>query len=62
MSLCIWFSAKAIDEYANLKSKVAESNAEAANVDPMLEAIVESMLNKYAKLYGHEDIDELRNY
>ncbi|KAM5552733.1 26S proteasome non-ATPase regulatory subunit 1 [Rosa sericea] len=38
--------AKAIDEYASLKSKAAESNAEAANVDPRLEAIVERMLNK----------------
>ncbi|KAL6189619.1 hypothetical protein ACLB2K_041005 [Fragaria x ananassa] len=37
---------KAIDEYASLKSKAAESNAEAANVDPRLEAIVERMLNK----------------
>ncbi|ONI26141.1 hypothetical protein PRUPE_1G006500 [Prunus persica] len=38
--------AKAIDEYASLKSKAAESNVEAANVDPRLEAIVERMLNK----------------
>ncbi|KAM1392298.1 hypothetical protein ACFX13_020291 [Malus domestica] len=38
--------AKAIDEYASLKSKAAESSAEAANVDPRLEAIVERMLNK----------------
>lgn len=44
------FSAKAIDEYASLKSKAAESNVEAANVDPRLEAIVERMLNKYAGL------------
>lgn len=39
-------SAKAIDEYANLKSKAAESNDDATNVDPRLEAIVERMLNK----------------
>ncbi|XP_015887493.2 26S proteasome non-ATPase regulatory subunit 1 homolog A [Ziziphus jujuba] len=38
--------AKAIDEYANLKSKAAESNNDATNVDPRLEAIVERMLNK----------------
>ncbi|XP_050372736.1 26S proteasome non-ATPase regulatory subunit 1 homolog A-like [Argentina anserina] len=38
--------AKAIDEYASLKCKAAQSNAEAANVDPRLEAIVERMLNK----------------
>lgn len=38
--------AKAIDEYASIKSKVAESNDEAANVDPRLEAIVERMLDK----------------
>ncbi|XP_077250441.1 26S proteasome non-ATPase regulatory subunit 1 homolog A-like [Tasmannia lanceolata] len=38
--------AKAIDEYASLKSKAAESNKEAAQVDPRLEAIVERMLEK----------------
>ncbi|KAF8388402.1 hypothetical protein HHK36_027070 [Tetracentron sinense] len=38
--------AKAIDEYANLKSKAAESNEEEAKVDPRLEAIVERMLDK----------------
>nr|DAD23931.1 TPA_asm: hypothetical protein HUJ06_025394 [Nelumbo nucifera] len=38
--------AKAIDEYASLKSKAAESNEEAAKVDPRLEAIVERMLDK----------------
>uniref|UniRef100_A0A5B6ZA94 26S proteasome non-ATPase regulatory subunit 1 homolog n=1 Tax=Davidia involucrata TaxID=16924 RepID=A0A5B6ZA94_DAVIN len=38
--------AKAIDEYANLKSKAAESSDEAAKVDPRLEAIVERMLDK----------------
>ncbi|KAB2623170.1 26S proteasome non-ATPase regulatory subunit 1-like protein A [Pyrus ussuriensis x Pyrus communis] len=38
--------AKAIDEYASLKSKAAESNAESVNVDSRLEAIVERMLNK----------------
>lgn len=43
-------SAKAIDEYASIKSKAAESNDEAASVDPRLEAIVERMLDKYVKL------------
>ncbi|XP_077229814.1 26S proteasome non-ATPase regulatory subunit 1 homolog A-like [Tasmannia lanceolata] len=38
--------AKAIDEYAILKSKAAESNDEATQVDPRLEAIVERMLEK----------------
>ncbi|GMQ03952.1 hypothetical protein CsSME_00049552 [Camellia sinensis var. sinensis] len=37
--------AKAIDEYASLKSKVAESNDE-NKMDPLLEAIVERMLDK----------------
>ncbi|XP_011073786.1 26S proteasome non-ATPase regulatory subunit 1 homolog A [Sesamum indicum] len=38
--------AKAIDEYANLKTKAAEANDELAVVDPRLEAIVERMLDK----------------
>ncbi|XP_022722728.1 26S proteasome non-ATPase regulatory subunit 1 homolog A-like [Durio zibethinus] len=38
--------AKAIDEYASLRSKVAESSDEAAKIDPRLEAIVERMLDK----------------
>lgn len=38
--------AKAIDEYASLRSKALESNDEAAKVDPRLEAIVERMLDK----------------
>lgn len=38
-------SAKAIDEYASLRSK-----GEAKKVDPRLEAIVERMLNKYVDL------------
>ncbi|KAI8566710.1 hypothetical protein RHMOL_Rhmol02G0063300 [Rhododendron molle] len=37
--------AKAIDEYASLKSKAAEPN-EAVKMDPRLEAIVERMLDK----------------
>lgn len=37
---------KAIDEYASLKTKAAESNTEAVEVDPRLEAIVERMLDK----------------
>ncbi|KAK6914274.1 26S proteasome regulatory subunit RPN2, C-terminal [Dillenia turbinata] len=37
--------AKAIDEYASIKTKAAESNKEAI-VDPRLEAIVERMLDK----------------
>ncbi|XP_071713352.1 26S proteasome non-ATPase regulatory subunit 1 homolog A-like [Rutidosis leptorrhynchoides] len=38
--------AKAIDEYAALKSKAAESKEESSDVDPRLEAIVERMLDK----------------
>ncbi|KAI7988490.1 hypothetical protein LOK49_LG13G01921 [Camellia lanceoleosa] len=38
--------AKAIDEYVSLKLKAAESNDEAAKMDPRLEAIVERMLDK----------------
>ncbi|OIW15206.1 hypothetical protein TanjilG_08798 [Lupinus angustifolius] len=38
--------AKAIDEYASLKYKAAESSDESAKVDPRLEAIVERMLDK----------------
>lgn len=38
--------AKAIDEYASLKNRAAESNDESAVVDPRLEAIVERMLDK----------------
>ncbi|GAV59023.1 PC_rep domain-containing protein/HEAT_2 domain-containing protein, partial [Cephalotus follicularis] len=38
--------AKGIDEYASLKTKVVESNGEAAKVDPRLEGIVERMLDK----------------
>ncbi|XP_030533925.1 26S proteasome non-ATPase regulatory subunit 1 homolog A [Rhodamnia argentea] len=37
---------KAIDEYASLKTKAAESNNEAVEVDHRLEAIVERMLDK----------------
>ncbi|VVA90001.1 unnamed protein product [Arabis nemorensis] len=37
--------AKAIDEYAILRSKAAESN-EVVDIDPRLEAIVERMLDK----------------
>ncbi|XP_078443197.1 26S proteasome non-ATPase regulatory subunit 1 homolog A-like [Wolffia australiana] len=38
--------AKALDEYASLKSKSLKSNEEAVKIDPRLEAIVERMLNK----------------
>ncbi|XVF65140.1 hypothetical protein PTKIN_Ptkin09bG0222700 [Pterospermum kingtungense] len=38
--------AKAIDEYASLRSKAAESSYETAKIDPRLEAIVERMLDK----------------
>ncbi|KAL8484628.1 hypothetical protein ACS0TY_027070 [Phlomoides rotata] len=38
--------AKAIDEYASLKTKAAETNDESAVIDPRLEAIVERMLDK----------------
>lgn len=37
---------KAIDEYASLRNKAAESSEEAAKIDPRLEAIVERMLEK----------------
>ncbi|CAO2817003.1 unnamed protein product [Amaranthus hypochondriacus] len=37
---------KALDEYASLRNKAAESNEDAANIDPRLEAIVEKMLEK----------------
>ncbi|GFZ11128.1 26S proteasome regulatory complex, non-ATPase subcomplex, Rpn2/Psmd1 subunit [Actinidia rufa] len=37
---------KAIDEYARLKSKAAESSDEGAKMDPRLEAMVEKMLDK----------------
>lgn len=40
------FSAKAIDEYAILRSKAVESS-EVVEIDPRLEAIVERMLDKY---------------
>lgn len=39
-------AARAIDEYASLKSKTAESK-EVLYIDPRLEAIVERMLDKY---------------
>lgn len=42
-------SAKAIDEYANLKTKAAEGNDESAVIDLRLEAIVERMLDKYVQ-------------
>ncbi|XP_043719493.1 26S proteasome non-ATPase regulatory subunit 1 homolog A-like isoform X2 [Telopea speciosissima] len=38
--------AKAIDEYASLKSKAAESSEDAEKLDPRLETIVERMLDK----------------
>ncbi|KAG4999307.1 26S proteasome non-ATPase regulatory subunit 1 A [Glycine soja] len=38
--------AKAIDEYASLKSKAAESSDESIKMDPRLEAIVERLLDK----------------
>ncbi|MCO5552254.1 hypothetical protein L7F22_005766 [Adiantum nelumboides] len=38
--------AKAIDEYASLRTKAAESSASTITVDPRLEAIVERMLEK----------------
>ncbi|CAH1452951.1 unnamed protein product [Lactuca virosa] len=38
--------AKAIDEYATLRTKAAESKEDASDVDPRLEAIVERMLDK----------------
>ena len=38
---------KAIDEYANLRTKAAQSSEEASKIDPRLEAIVERLLEKY---------------
>ncbi|PKA56551.1 26S proteasome non-ATPase regulatory subunit 2 1A [Apostasia shenzhenica] len=38
--------AKALDEYASLKTKSMKKNEENANIDPRLEAIVERMLDK----------------
>lgn len=46
-------SAKAIDEYASLKTKAAEAKDESTVIDPRLEAIVEKMLDKYVKLHLH---------
>lgn len=42
----VCFSAKAIDEYASLRNKAAESK-DAGDIDPRMEAIVERMLDKY---------------
>ncbi|GFZ01890.1 26S proteasome regulatory complex, non-ATPase subcomplex, Rpn2/Psmd1 subunit [Actinidia rufa] len=39
-------SGKGIDEYACLKSKIAESSDEGAKMDPPLEVIVEKMMDK----------------
>ncbi|KAK2986199.1 hypothetical protein RJ640_012457 [Escallonia rubra] len=44
--LLFFHSARAIDEYAKLKTKAAETSDEATTVDPRLEAIVEKMLDK----------------
>lgn len=55
-------SAKAIDEYASLRSKAAESSDEATKVDPRLETIVERMLNKYAYLCSFASISYLSYY
>ncbi|CAL1384481.1 unnamed protein product [Linum trigynum] len=38
--------AKAIDEYASLKTKASECSADVESIDPRLEAIVERMLDK----------------
>ncbi|KAH9312443.1 hypothetical protein KI387_027478 [Taxus chinensis] len=49
LSLCVFCNfcvAKAIDEYATLRVKAAESNEEALQMDPRLELIVERMLDK----------------
>ncbi|XP_022864396.1 26S proteasome non-ATPase regulatory subunit 1 homolog A-like [Olea europaea var. sylvestris] len=43
--------AKAIDEYANFKTKASEGNDQSAVVDPRLETIVERMLDKYGNLW-----------
>lgn len=46
----LFHAAKAIDEYASLRTKAAESNVSSVAVDPSLEAIVERMLEKYVEL------------
>ena len=40
-------SAKALDEYANIKTRASKATEEEENIDPRLEAIVERMLEKY---------------
>ncbi|PWA46220.1 1-deoxyxylulose 5-phosphate synthase [Artemisia annua] len=56
---CFLFSAKAIDEYASLRTKAAESK-ESADVDPRLQAIVERMLNKYEVSTSYQISTECR--
>lgn len=41
------FSAKALDEYASIKTRASKATEEEENIDPRLEAIVERMLEKY---------------
>jgi 26S proteasome regulatory subunit N2 len=40
-------SAKALDEYASIKTRASKATEEEENIDPRLEAIVERMLEKY---------------
>ena len=40
-------TAKAIDKYAKLKTKAADTNDKSTVIDPRMEAIVERMLDKY---------------
>jgi len=44
------FSAKALDEYASIKTRASKATEEEENIDPRLEAIVERMLEKYDKI------------
>lgn len=41
------FAAKALDEYAAVRSKPVKPSDEDVKIDPRLEAIVERMLDKY---------------
>jgi hypothetical protein len=40
-------SARALDEYASIRSKASKATGEEETMDPRLEVIVERMLDKY---------------
>lgn len=48
-----FFSAKALDDYAAIRSKASEASEKEDQIDPRLEAIVEKMLDKYDTLIIH---------